>query len=183
MGSTIPSVSTNSGGDATNQLIKRCNPLRPEDLCCWGLVRLTLLALLGREGTPVGVHRSRVKYDRPYVVLLPFVGEGLGKARQAELGGAVSRGVRPAFLASHRRDVDNRTAARLTHMGERGLAQEEGSAQVDRQRAVPALHCKLLDRARRVSASGVDQHVYAAELLHSSLDGRRGLLLLGKIRG
>jgi hypothetical protein len=68
-------------------------------------------------------------------------------------------------------------------VGERGLAQEEGCAKVDCQRAVPALHRELFDRAWSVGAGGVDQHVYAAELLDSSLDGRRRLLLVGKIRG
>src|SRR5215217_6372975 len=38
------------------------------------LLRSTLLALLGREGSPVSAHRSRVEHDRSYAMLLPFVG-------------------------------------------------------------------------------------------------------------
>src|SRR5215203_6063640 len=72
-----------------------CDLLRREDLCRRGLVWLALLALLGREGTPASGHRPRIQHDRPDAVLLPFVGQRFGEAREAELGGAVSRGARP----------------------------------------------------------------------------------------
>src|SRR5215216_6030010 len=102
MGSMIPSVSTNSGGDATNQVMKpaTCSGAR---ICVagGGLVWLALLALLGREGTPAGGHRARIQHDRPDPVLLPFVSQRFGKAREAELGGAVGRGVRPTLLSRH----------------------------------------------------------------------------------
>jgi hypothetical protein len=55
------------------------NSLRREHSGRRSLVRSTPLAFLGREGSPVGSHRSRVKHDRPYAVLLPFVSEGLVK--------------------------------------------------------------------------------------------------------
>jgi hypothetical protein len=66
--------------------------------------------------------------------------------------------------------------------GNAALLRRKG-AQVDRQRAVPAFHRELLDGPWCVGAGGVDQHVYAAELLDGPFDTRRGLLLSGQIRG
>src|SRR5215203_5564914 len=88
-----------------------CDLLRREDLCRRGLVWLALLALLGREGTPASGHRARIQHDRPYAVLLPFVGQRLGEACEAELGGAVGRGACPTLLPRYRRDVDDRAPA------------------------------------------------------------------------
>src|SRR5215208_1455620 len=78
-----------------------CHLLRREDLCRRGLVRLALLALLGREVTPAGSHCARIQHDRPDAMLLPFVGQRLGEAREAELGGTVGRGARPTLLSRH----------------------------------------------------------------------------------
>ncbi len=50
-----------------------------------------------------------------------LIGEGLGKACEAELGGAVGLGVSPTLLARYRGDVDDRAAARLTHVGKAAL--------------------------------------------------------------
>jgi hypothetical protein len=50
-----------------------------------------------------------------------LIGEGLGKACEAELGGAVGLGVGPTLLARYRGDVDDRAAARLTHVGKAAL--------------------------------------------------------------
>src|SRR5215207_9849699 len=95
-----------------------CHPLWWEYSGRRSFVRSTLLALLGREGSPVGGHRSRVEHDRSYAMLLPFVGESFGEARETELGSAVSRGVRPTLLARHRGDIDDNAASRLAHMRE-----------------------------------------------------------------
>src|SRR5215213_4414160 len=78
-----------------------CDLLRREDLCRRGLVWLALLTFLGREVTPAGGHCARIQHDRPNAVLLPFVGQRLGEAREAELGGTVGRGARPTLLSRH----------------------------------------------------------------------------------
>src|ERR671921_2391291 len=129
---------------------KACDLLRREDLCCRSLVGLALLALLGREVTPAGGHRARIQHDRPYAVLLPFVGQRFGEAREAELGGAVSRGARPTLLPRYRRDVDNRAPARLAHRRKGSLGQQEWRPEAYGERPIPAPYVQLLHRTRRV---------------------------------
>src|SRR5829696_6482647 len=160
-----------------------CHLLRREDLCSRCLVRLALLALLWREGTPAGGHRPRIQHDRPDAVILPFVGQRFGEAREAKLGGAVGRGARPTLLPRYRRDVDNRAAARLAHRRKGSLGQQERSPEVYGERSIPALYLQLLHRTRRVGARSIDQHVYAAKSLDSLLDGPRRFVLIGQICG
>ena len=45
-----------------------CNPLRRKHSGRGCLLRIALLALLGREGTPAGGHRTRIEHDSPYSV-------------------------------------------------------------------------------------------------------------------
>src|SRR5215218_96062 len=174
-----------------HELRWRCN--QPRDQVChplWreysgrrSLVRSTLLALLGREGSPVGVHRSRVEHNRSYAMLLPFVGEGFGEACKTELGSAVSRGVGPTLLSRHRGDVDDNAASRLAHMREGRLRQQKGRPEVHSERAIPSLYGELLDHAGRVCASSVDQYVYAPEGLDGPSDRLRRLGLADEVHG
>ena len=83
----------------------------------------------------------------------------------------------PAGVGGHRGQEHDPAEAPLEHPGEGPLGEQEGSREVDRQRALPVLQGDLEDAGRGAADAGVgDQHVHPAEpALDLGDDPRRGV--------
>ena len=89
-------------------------------------------------------------------------GGGLGQDAHRALGRAVRRGRRTSLQASDGRDVDDGTAASLTHRRDRGLRSQEHSLAVDIHDAVPILAGRVFHARAYEDARVVHQDVQLA---------------------
>ena len=92
-----------------------------------------------------------------------FFGDRFGQADDARLRGRVGDGVRVAFLAGDRGDVDDAAGAGVDHDRDDGLAAEEYAGQVDVHDLLPLVDAQLPDRRGAAGDAGVvDQRVDAS---------------------
>ena len=108
----------------------------------------------------LGLRRRRRDAVDQDVSRRELLAERLGEADQPGLRGAVVRGVRVAFLAGDRGDVDDPAVAARDHVRDHGAAGEEAAGQVDVDDAPPDVGIELPGQAVAAGDAGVvDQDV------------------------
>ena len=101
----------------------------------------------------LSVDGPRAQADRRNAVSPPLDRDPFGQPDDSVLRHVVGDQARELFRRVHpreRRDGDDPPAPHASHAGERAPAAEEGSGEVDVQRAVPDPVCRLLERTWRV---------------------------------
>ena len=108
-------------------------------------------------------------------------GDVAGHGREGTLGGDVGGEVAGTAVDGDRDDVDDGAAARLAHVRQAALDQEEGRAGIDGHDAVEELGRGVVDGAPVGSTGGVDEAVQGAEAGGGPVDGREAGLDIGKV--
>ena len=93
-----------------------------------------------------------------------------GEAAQAELGGAVERGLRGGGLAGERGDEQQVPAAARGHRRREHARHDDRGAQVDVERAVDLLEAEALERPRAREGRVGDEDVDVAGLAEQAID-------------
>ena len=117
-----------------------------------------------------------------YVLYSVLDGRGLGEEAHRALGRAVGAAGAAAHQAGGGRDVDDRTAARLAHLGDGQLGAEKHTFGVDVQDQVPLLARGLQHVTAPPDGGVVDQHVQLAVGSHGGRDRLLPVVLAGHIQ-
>ena len=130
-------------------------------MCAW--VHCSRIARL-RGGGRDAVHRD--------VVAGQLLAERFGQRDDAGLRRAVGRGVRVAFLAGNRRDVDDAAVVLPDHVRHDGAAAQKDAGQIDVEHLLPGVDRILPDLLLRPGDAGIcDEDVDAAERLDRGARG------------
>ena len=117
-------------------------------------------------------------------VLGAFLGDHLGEADEAMLGGDVGRLQHRGLFRMHRSHIDDAAAgALLVHLPQRGARRQEGAVEMDGEKLLPFGEGKVIERRHDLDAGIAHQDVDPAEsrdcLGHAGLD----LRLIGHVHG
>ncbi len=128
-------------------------------------------------------HEARAHDVGRDVELRAFLGQHLGEADQAVLGGDIGCLELGSFLGVHRAHVDDAAVLGGVHVLQAGLGGEEGAVEMDRQQLLPVGEREVDDRLDDLDAGVADQDVDLAVLGHGVGDALLDLGLVGHVHG